>query len=155
MFRTSWRWLPLPVTCLFACLVLVGCGGSGVHSSGKVTFKGEPVPKGKIYFIPDGSKGNKGATGWANIENGVYDTAAAGGKITVGGAMKVSIEGVDPNASGKAVKGDTSGEERIKSLFPVYETTVDLGSSSGTHDFEVPASAANPKNQPETPMINP
>ena len=38
-------------------LVALGCGdGKGYRLTGKVTFKGQPIPVGKIYFNPDGSK---------------------------------------------------------------------------------------------------
>jgi hypothetical protein len=39
------------------------CGGDGTYRvSGKITFNGQPVPAGKIYFMPDGRK-NTGPTG--------------------------------------------------------------------------------------------
>lgn len=142
---------------VFALLLslIVGCGQQGVHLSGKVTFNGNPLPAGKIYFMPDGAKGNKGSTGYADVKNGQYSTSSSGGKITPGGALKVAIEGWDPNLSAKGKKGDTSGEQTFQALFPQYVLQVDVGSSSGTKDFEVPASAAKRKDKTETPMINP
>jgi hypothetical protein len=139
---------------LLCCLS--GCGGGGQYDvSGKVMFKGRPVPAGKIYFSPDGSKGNKGPTGYADIHDGTYDTSASGGKATIGGPMIVAIEGLDPSQPGKTDPEDTSGEKTVAVLFPRYETTVDLPKSDSTQDFTVPPEAATPRNQPEMPGIVP
>jgi hypothetical protein len=128
----------VPVVC--SCLAL-GCGGDGTNRiSGKVTFMGQPVPAGKIYFMPDGSKGNTGPTGYADIKNGIYDTSSAGGRGAPAGAVIIAIEGIDP--SGPPAKADPSGEVTTRVLFPRYETTADLPASSSTKDIDVPAEAA-------------
>lgn len=136
-------------------LILTGCGDSGYDVSGNVTFDGNPIPAGKIYFSPDGSKGNRGAAGYATIVNGTYNTASEGGKSIIGGPMLVGIEGFDPNAANPTDSDDTSGEETVKALFPYYEIQVDLPTESTTKDFDVPAEAADRKDAPETPTINP
>ncbi len=129
--------------------VLGGCGkDEGFNVKGKVTFKGEPIPAGQIYFIPDGKKGNIGSSGYAIIKDGVYDTALPGGKGCSAGAMVVAIEGNDPNASST---DDSSGETLAKTLFPRYEAHVDLPEGTETMDFDVPAEAANRKDKPESP----
>jgi hypothetical protein len=133
---------------LLACAAAAGCGGDGTYRvSGKVTFKGQPVPAGKIYFMPDGSKGNTGPTGYADIKDGQYDTSATGGRGAGKGPMIVAIEGFDPSTPGKAEKGDTSGEATVKTLFPRYETTTDLPGEAATKDFDVPADAGSGKPQ--------
>ncbi len=125
-------------------LLAVGCGGgSGYRVSGKVTFKGQPVPMGKIYFSPDTSKGNTGPTGYADIKDGAYDTGTPGGRGFGGGPVVIAIEGFDPNQLGRADKDDKSGEVLIKSLFPRYETTADLPKAVNTKDIDVPADAVN------------
>jgi hypothetical protein len=136
---------PLAVSAL-----LLGCGGGSTHRvSGKVTFKGAPIKAGMIYFTPDGSKDNKGPTGFAVIVDGKYDTAAEGGSGAVKGPMIVAIEGTDPDTQGKANKGDPTGEILVTSLFPRYETSIDLPGSDTTKDFDVPAEATKgPKKGP-------
>lgn len=133
------------LTCCFA----LGCGGDGTHRvSGTVTFKGQPVPVGKIYFTPDGSKGNSGPSGYADIKDGKYDTGAAGGHGSVAGAVLISIEAFDPAAKpdkDKVDKSDTSGEVLIKSLFPRYEVAADMPKGASTKDIDVPAGAATAK----------
>lgn len=120
--------------------LLSGCGdSSGLNRlSGNVTFNKQPIPIGKIYFEPDGSKGNTGAAGFADIKDGKYDTSATGGQGVIGGPSIVRIEGFD------GVKLD---EERINGmpLFPVYRTTAELPKGSGTMDFDVPADAVKAK----------
>ena len=136
-----------------ACLV-AGCGGkSGYDVSGSVTFKGQPVPAGKIYLMPDSARGNNGPTGYATIENGKYDTSAAGGKPVAGGPMVIGIEGFDPAAKAAPKKRDTSGEEIVQALFPYYEMKKDLPKESTTADFDVPAAAAQRKDRPDGPQV--
>jgi hypothetical protein len=136
---------------LFVICLLSGCSGrEGYDVSGNVTFDGKPLPAGKIYFSPDGAKGNSGATGYATITDGKYNTAAADGRPVVGGAMTVRIDGWNPAAAGQKAKGDTSGEVTVESLFPTYETTADLGQATGTQDFAVPAEAAKRRDAPES-----
>lgn len=130
--------------CLFS-----GCSGdSGYDISGSVSFDGEPIPAGKIYFRPDGSKNNVGQTGYANIVDGRYDTAAEGGKKMVGGALVVGIEGIDPDG---ATMDEASGEEVAEALFPYYEIPVQLSEENTTRDFDVPAEAAKVKYRQERP----
>lgn len=121
-------------------LLALGCGDPKTYRlSGKVTFKGQPLAAGKIYFSPDRSKGNTAPSGYADIKAGAYDTAAAGGRGYAGGPTIVAIEGFDPGAKGAK---DTSGESAPKALFPRHEFGVDLGREDQTKDFEVPAAAA-------------
>lgn len=138
-----------PVIAALACLTFSGCGGDpGYHISGKATFDGKPIPQGKIYFSPDNAKGNSGASGYADIKNGEYNTAS-GGKKHLGGAMLVKIEGFDPTESGPEVPVEAS-ETTIKALFPVYEIKTELTKGSSTKDFDVPAKAVELKqSQPE------
>lgn len=143
MFRLFRRVIVAGLPALLCCLA-AGCGGDGGgnHVSGKVTFKGQPVPAGKIYFTPDSAKGNSGPQGYADIKDGEYDTSASGGHGVGSGPMTVSIEGFDPSKSGAKEKGDVSGEETILMLFPTYKTTADLPDDDSTKDFDVPAEAA-------------
>jgi hypothetical protein len=140
--------LPWVVVCL-----LTGCGDSGRHVSGKVTFNGKPVPAGTIYLIPDSSKGNEGPTGYATIQNGEYDTADDG-KGVGGGPVIVGIEGFNPEAMAEPEEGDTSGEETVQSLFPYYETTAEIPDDAELN-VDVPLAAVKRTDSPETPYINP
>jgi hypothetical protein len=144
----------LPLLLLF--VPLAGCGGDGANRvSGTVKFKGAPVPKGKIYFMPDTAKGNTGATGYADITDGAFDTSSSGGRGAVKGAVIVAIEGWDPSQTAKPVKGDTSGETTVQMLFLRYETNLEVTGAT-TKDFEVPAEAAKgPKPPAGTPTVVP
>jgi hypothetical protein len=124
---------------LLGCLAL-GCGGEKTYRvSGKVTFKGQPIPEGRIHFIPDGAKGNKGIAGYADIKAGAYDTSS-GGKGAIGGPMLVRIEAWDP--AKKIDKPDKSALSSIPQLFPPYQISADLPKSDTTKDIDVPADAA-------------
>ncbi len=140
----SFKSLPsrlLTLTSLTVIGWLVGCGGAdGYKVSGVVNFQGKPVPAGKIYFMPDSSKGNKGATGFADIKDGKYDTSLPGGQNAPSGAVVIAVEGTDPSAA--ANKKETSGEVTVKLLFARYELPAELPSSSSTKDIDVPPEAA-------------
>lgn len=126
---------------LAACLLPMGCSGSGsgpYHLSGKVTFNGQPLPRGRIFFLPDTTKGNSGQGGFAEIKDGVYDTRN-NGSATPGGPLIVRVDGFDGNTTSSNLVGQP--------LFLSYEVRVEVPRESATQDFDVPASAA--KNLPK------
>lgn len=123
-----------------------GCGSGENRVSGNITFDGKPVPSGKIYFTPDTSKGNSGPTGYADIKDGFYDTAAAAGKSVSQGPMVVAIEGLAPLAA--PAGGEGSEDITATVLFPRYETRLELSGGAATYDIEVPAEAAGGPRQP-------
>jgi hypothetical protein len=84
------------------CLGLIGCGGEDgpktASISGKVTFDGEPLPKGEIILRPaDGGTGRSDA---GTIENGEFTFESTLGKKrveiramrTVAGAVEQTLE---------------------------------------------------------------
>lgn len=116
-----------------------GCGAADegpkrYQISGKVTYDGKPIPKGKIYFEPDSSQGNSGPQAGADIVDGEYETPT--GKGVVGGPHRVRITGTD------GVETQMEGEllPDGKPLFAPYETTYDFPKEDGAHSFEVPKS---------------
>jgi hypothetical protein len=140
-----------PVAVCLAALAL-GCGGSdgGGRVSGKVTFKGQPVPSGKVYILPDSSQNNQGQTGFADIKDGHYDTSAEGGQGAVSGAVIIAVEGIDPNPPPGA-EPDVSATV----LFPRYEKKVELPAGASVQDIDVPAEAANPAQPTQQPIVIP
>lgn len=129
-----------------------GCGGgSGNRVSGKVTFKGQPVPAGKIYFAPDTAKGNSGPTGFADIKDGAYDTSANEGQGAPTGAVIISVDGFDPTPPPGAEPDVT-----VTNLFTGYQKPVDLPAGGSVQDIDVPAEAANvPAQTGEQTIVSP
>ena len=129
----------MPWTYLALFVVLLGCVGCGSDGTaryelaGKITFGGQPVPKGYLRFAPDKEAGNSGPGASATIIDGSYTTLA--GQGTVGGPHVVKIVGTD----GVPYKNEGITIPVGRPLFPEYEVRVDLPKQSGTHDFEVPA----------------
>jgi hypothetical protein len=101
--------------------------------SGAVTFRGQPVPAGRVYFDPDPRTNPDSPQGFADIVGGRYDTAR-GGRGTRGGTFTARIEGFD----GKATPAFPHGQL----LFDDYRVAVELPAADATKDFDVPASAA-------------
>lgn len=113
----------------------VGCGEQGperfrVH--GTVTSAGAAIPMGRIVFEPDAARGNRGPQGFAPIENGRFDTAAAYCQGAVGGPTIVRIDGFT------MVKGAEDATSAGRQLFPTHEIRIDLPRAASAHDFDVP-----------------
>lgn len=120
---------------LILCGVLIGLSGCGgdpaeCHVSGIVTFNGQPVPKGQIFFDPDLTKKNDGMQGYALIIDGKFDTRKNGRGI-VGGPYVVRIAGFDGKPSAELPMGSP--------LFGEYRIERDLPKNHSTQDFDVPA----------------
>lgn len=108
---------------------LGGCGHKGeklYRVSGVVTYSGKPIPKGLIFFDPQGD----GPQGFANIVNGKYDTAEQGRGVR-GGAYDVRVNGFD----GRKIDDAPFGQ----GLFPEYTGTKDLPQEDSTYNLDVPA----------------
>lgn len=120
------------------CLCVFGCGGDGIRRhrvSGRITFDGEPVPAGTIYFNPDTSAGNDGPSGFAAIVSGTFDTRAKRGRGTIAGAHTILVEGHAP------AETDAASEAGGKMLFPRYEMKKDLPATDSMLDIDVPTDA--------------
>jgi hypothetical protein len=110
--------------------VSLGCGSGKAQRfdlNGKITYRGQPVPGGRLLFEPDAEAGNSGSGSVAEIANGQYRTRS--NKGTVGGPHVVTIFGTN---------GKTATETYDNSLFSPYQKKVDLPREDATLDFEVP-----------------
>jgi hypothetical protein len=120
-----------------AVLVLVvtalGCSTKPKVSqlSGKVTFKGQPVPAGFISFAPDVANGNKGPITVLQIKDGVYDSSKQTPPGIPPGPYFLRISGFDGNKIPFFGQG-----KQIFNEWKDFEFTVPEGLS--TKDFEVP-----------------
>jgi hypothetical protein len=130
--------LSAALPCLMALLVLgAGCSKQVKTGqlSGKVTFKGNPVPAGYISFLPDSSAGNLGKVKVVQIKDGAYNTANETDPGIFPGPTVIRIAGFD----GKPQKGFSQG----KQIFNPHEIKAALADGTSTMDFTVPASAAD------------
>jgi hypothetical protein len=124
------------------CLTLIvvaapGCGpqvGGRVEVSGKVTFQGQLVPKGRIDFVPDRERGNHGPAGYAVIDAGRFDTRQ-GGRGAVPGPQTAVIQGFDGG------RGEVPGMLNGNPLFETYRVATDLRADQQEYDFDVPKAA--------------
>jgi hypothetical protein len=115
----------------FAMLLVLGCnnGPTIFHVEGMVTYKGQPLPKGVIYFDPDPRQGNDGPQGHAIITDGKYTTRGELGKGVVGGAYIIRIEGFDGKPGNELPLG--------KPLFTSFSETRSLEAADQTQDFTI------------------
>lgn len=119
---------------LLSLLPCAGCGEDGPRRSalwGKVTWKGQPVPRGIVYFSPNAGKGNTGPQGYALIKDGVFDTRRSPGKGCVAGPHIVRIHGCSgQNISDSRPYGDP--------LFATYQTDLNVSDIGEEIDLTVP-----------------
>jgi hypothetical protein len=130
---------------ILAVAPLVGCGPkSGLQKvvvRGKVTFNGQPVANGQIYFVP--AKGTKGPVSGAPIKDGQYVVEAKGG-VPVG-MHQVKIEGYRSRgggADGDLLSGRAGGapEQYLPDKYnqkTKLHVTIDGSESNATQDFEL------------------
>jgi hypothetical protein len=126
------RSLRLGVGLGLALLVFAGCQGEDklFDVSGRITHAGKPIPKGLIFFDPDVSKGMRGTQGFANIQDGQFDTANHGKGIR-GGAYVIRVSGFDGKEANEAPFG--------QALFPEYQEKRDLPKAPSKLDLDIPA----------------
>lgn len=121
--------------CLF--VLTLGCNkpkSDRLTIEGAVTWKGQPVPAGRVYFSPDESKGGSGPQGHALITNGRYDTGEEKSKGCHIGPHFAEVHGFDGQ-----------GDEGFGTpLFAPYSISIDVPAEGGTLDLEVPANARPP-----------
>jgi hypothetical protein len=127
------------VTVCVAALVLsavAGCGPAGPARhpvEGAVTYAGKPLPRGTIRFDPDGTKGNTGPVGMAEIVDGRYATKADGGRGPLQGPLVVWISGYPPADPAKEFQPPLFSDYRV-------EIKLEPSASGPTQlDFDVPA----------------
>jgi hypothetical protein len=117
---------------LAAVVLLAGCSEEEklYRVSGTVTFEGNPIPKGLIFFDPDPAKGTPGTQGFATIENGKFDTTLAGkGRGIRGGSYLIRISGFDGREANEAPFGQP--------LFLEQELSRDLPAEDQTFEYDV------------------
>lgn len=138
MLRHGQSVVPLLRVAVCSCVVLIaGCskappGPARFSVSGKITFDGQPVPKGTIAFEPDTAAGNSGPGGYGTIVDGVFSTHPRMGAVA--GPQIVRIAGFDGKPTAEMIDG--------KPLFPEYNTKADVPEKPATIDFDVPRTPA-------------
>ena len=115
---------PLRLLVMFAAStfsVLVGCGyDNGLNLArvrGKVTYKGEPVKNGTVFFLPDEAKGTVGPSAVGSLrDDGTYvaSTDYAGDGVIVG-SHKIGLTGLESVTAGNAAVVDP-GKDPVGSL---------------------------------------
>jgi len=134
------------VRCGLALTLLVaaisgGCGNGDRFQrtivTGTITYDGQPIPKGAIWFVPTESVGNQAPTGFARIEDGRFATERAKSPITGRYTIKVTgFDGAEPTAAEKAelLSSDFLGH----AIFPEYVQEAEIAADEMTLDLDVP-----------------
>jgi hypothetical protein len=129
-----------PIVIVAAGLALTLALVSGCQKSngltpvtGKVTFKGSPVPMGNVYIEPDASQGNKGPQCRSSIMKGVFTSRPEFGAVS--GPVIVDVEGSEQRPE----------SEYPVPLFPRYTFKTEIPKGRATLDIVVPENAGKPK----------
>ena len=132
MKRTPTYFTAFRLVLLSLLVFSIGCGRSddprAFQLSGQATFDGEPIPWGSILLEPDSAQGNTGPAGVAEISQGRFRTRSGSGHV--GGPHVVTIIATDGSRP--------ESPDVDNSLFPPYQTKLDLPAENSEHDFEVP-----------------
>jgi hypothetical protein len=98
-----------------ALLIVLGCGGdeSGLGHrykiTGKVTYKGQPVPKGTINFIPTKPPPPTGRAATGEIKDGHYSLSTTGGDDgALPGDYNIAVVAIDMDLASAVSKGATT-----------------------------------------------
>ena len=143
-----------------AMVVVVGCGddGSGLGRrykvTGKVTYKGAPVPHGTVNFIPTKPPPPEGRAATGEIKDGNYSLSTTGNNDgALPGDYNVAIVAMDIDMASAITKGELpkihegdaayqkavlSAKKLIPDKYGVSETSglkATVDSSGKAHDF--------------------
>ena len=122
---------------VFAMPLAASCGckrSNGLTAvSGRVTFKGSPVPAGNVYIEPDASQGNQGPQCRSSIIKGEFQSRPEFGAVT--GPVIVDVEGME----------NRPDREFPVPLFPRYTFKTEIPKGKATLDIVVPDDAGKPK----------
>jgi hypothetical protein len=115
--------------------IVSGCQKSNglTPVTGKVTFKGNPVPMGNVSIEPDASQGNKGPQCRSSIIKGVFTSRPEFGSVS--GPVIVDVEGSEQHPD----------KEFPVPLFPRYTFKTEIPKGKATLDIVVPENAGKPK----------
>ncbi len=107
---------------------LVGCDPPRTvfHVSGQATYRGQPIPRGRICFDPTGGGSEQGI---AEIVDGRFDTEQSDLGIT-GGKYVVRVQGFDGIGGDELPWGQP--------LFNEYEMMAELKAEDQKFNVEVP-----------------
>jgi hypothetical protein len=124
---------------LLGCLAAAGCGGKRATVQGTVTYDGQPVDGGRIFFLPKGEPAGRPAV-HATIEGGKYYLSASKGPEL--GLHSVEIVWhKKPGGKPMGKQGDPgfSTDDLVQTLPAIYNSkttlSADVQSGSNTFDF--------------------
>jgi hypothetical protein len=122
-----------------ASCAIAGCGSADGLTrypvKGTVTYQGQPVKFGAIFFEPTASVGEIAPTVYLPVRDGKYDALEEG---PVAGKYRVVVGGVDQSSK----RVDDDGVTHSKQLFQDYKFDVEIPPPNNTLNVVVPASQA-------------
>ncbi|HWL07177.1 MAG TPA: hypothetical protein VNQ76_02075 [Planctomicrobium sp.] len=128
---------------LLLTFLIAGCGGKTenfdrVVVSGEITFNGQLVPHGSIWFEPDASIGAASPTGFAIIRNGKFKTERS--KAPKAGKYLIRVSG-SAQTREELAKDTANDEIEVPPLFPEYTETVEILEGGAPFQITIPGKA--------------
>lgn len=128
--------------CQFAAasILVLGCGGglNVERLTGEARFAGQPIVYGQIEFIPLAQRSEDNPTGVAEIIDGRFDTADAGGKGVLWGKHKIRVTAYASRPAGSN-EDETVSSEAADPICLGYPLEMDIQENELA--IEVPESA--------------
>jgi hypothetical protein len=142
------KWQPVAIALsVSATVVVLGCGGdeSGLGRrykvTGKVTYKGEPVPHGTVNFLPTNPPLPEGRAATGEIKDGYYSLGTTGNNDgALPGDYDVAIVAMDVDlaaavsskeAGGIIHQGDAAHQKAQKNAKKLIPDKYSSGATSG------------------------
>lgn len=132
------RYASLILVVISVLVVGGGCRRAGDSAarhvvSGTVHYQGKPVPRGRIEFEPDPSRGNRGPVGVAEIVDGRFRTNPRFGSVS--GPLVVRITGKDGIPPADAGEGWVDPEGSV--LFSNHVEAIEVAAGGAVLEFDV------------------
>jgi len=140
------KWQPVAIALsVSATVVVLGCGsdesglGRRYKVTGKITYKGAPVPHGTVSFLPTKPPPPEGRAAQGEITDGYYTLSTSGNNDgALPGDYNVAVIAVDLDLSkalaanqGKPRLGNAAHQEALKEAKKLIPTKYGLGETSG------------------------
>jgi hypothetical protein len=149
MIGLEWRWRVIVGVVAIALLAVVsGCGSDGPRReivTGRVTYQGTPVPRGKVIFEP--AHGSSGPLGTATIVDGSFQTERGRGPAAGPLLVRVEFWLKSSNPPVPAPPMPDTGSRKSDTWHTAYRTSVDIPLGGGECTIDIPNSV-RPGDQP-------
>ncbi|MBP3954576.1 hypothetical protein J8F10_04670 [Gemmata sp. G18] len=124
-----------------ACLLLAGCGNSGIVSvSGTLTYKGQPVTNAIVHFVPEKGRPSMGETDQNGRFTLLYDPQTKGAQVGKHKVFVMHNSAADAGKPGSVPGAAPKLSAESKDLFSKYsadKSKIEVTIDKSTDDLKL------------------